>query len=127
MDPLYAVGAHAMLGEKYWALKDDTEHSITGDEKRVALNILAEMALGLQEPVYTDTDQVERIKFAIARTINVILQQGVEPVVLKSVANGNTKTTTTYRDRFVDPLARYIIEEVTGAKAVRFTARGRGE
>lgn len=122
--PLYDVtGGHELLGGKFYGLKDDS--NFTAAQKKAAYNVYAEQALRLKAPAFTG-DAAARIKNAVARQINVMLNEGVEPLVLKSVSNDNPGNTTQYRDRFVDPLAAQIVEDETGVKPVRYVPKVRG-
>jgi len=103
--------ASPLLSEKWAKLKTDAD--------RTALHLAAEMMLGLVAPVYTG-DDADMLGFAIVRQINFMLEHGVTPSVVQSAADGNRGTTTTYRNRWVDPDAAAIVALVTGAKPVRF-------
>jgi hypothetical protein len=129
VSPLYDVtGGHPLLGGKFLALKDDATlpgSGFTAAEKKAAYNIFAEQALRLKGPVFTG-DAADRIKYAVVRQINVLMNEGIEPLVLKSVSNTNPGNTTQYRDRYVDPLAAQIVEDETGVRAVRYVPKVRG-
>lgn len=114
---LYDITDNPLLEEKYKKLKDDGV--------RLSNQILAEMVLGLKAPLYTGSD-AEEIVYAIVEQINYQLQKGVEPEVIKSVSNTHPGNTTTYRDRYLSPIAWRIIERVTGVKTVRFAPFGHG-
>lgn len=124
MAVLYPVGTHPLLTPKFWSLADDTANGITKAQKQSAYNELAEAALGLVAPALTDAAAVAQLKYAVVLTINLMLQEGIEPHYLKSVSNDVPANTTTYRDRWVDPLARQLVEQVTGVRTVRLTPRG---
>lgn len=124
VEPLYDItGGHPMLGGKFYGLKDDT--LFTAVEKKKAYNIFAEQALRLKAPAFTG-DTADRIKYAVARQINVLLNEGIEPLVLKSISNTTPGNTTQYRDRYVDPLAAQIVEDETGVRPVRYVPKVRG-
>jgi hypothetical protein len=86
---------------------------------QTAEQVRAEMLLGLTAPLYTG-DDADELRYAIVLQINYQLERGATPNVLKAAADGNRGTTTTYRDRWVDPAAAAIVERVTGVRQVRF-------
>lgn len=127
VDPLYPVGNHALLSGKWWGLKDDVDPpAITAAEKRKAYNVEAEQALGLVGPAFVDAGKISRITNAVVRQINLMLNEGIEPMVLRSISNENPGNTTQYRDRFADPLAMEIVAQETGVRPVRYVAKARG-
>src|SRR5690242_2429966 len=114
---LYDITDHPLLSDAYTRLATD--------EAREANQVLAEMLLGLKAPAYAG-EAAERLGYAVVIQINFQLQHGIEPAVLKSVSNTHPGNTTSYRDRYVDPMAWKIVEEVTGVVTVGFKAPGIG-
>ena len=64
-------------------------------------------------------DDGDMLSIAVVRQINFMLEHGVTPSVTRSVGDTNRGTTTTYRDRWIDPDAAMIVARVTGVRHVR--------
>ncbi len=123
--PLYDVvtNGHPLLGGKWAGITADS--SFTKAEKQTAYNIFAEQCLRLKAPAYTG-DVADRLRYAVVRQINVLLNEGIEPLVFRTISNTNPGNTTQYRDRYVDPLAAQIVEDETGVRPVRYVPKVRG-
>jgi hypothetical protein len=94
-------------------------------EEKEAQQIMAEFILNLSAPQYTGPDATS-ITFAIARQIDFQMEQGITPEVMKSIGNAKAGLNTSYRDRYLDPVAWRIIEAVTKVATVGFSPPGRG-
>lgn len=117
MPPLYDVGSHPLLGEKFTKLKTAPE--------REAHNILAELLLDLRAPAYTANDALELV-YAVVMQINYQMEHGTAPEVTKSISNTHPGNTTAYRDRYVSPMAWAIVQRVTKVQTVGFRPPGFG-
>lgn len=117
LTPLYDIANHPLLGGKYNQLK-------TPEEKE-ATHIMAELLLDLRAPAYTGADG-EELAYAVVRQINFAMEHGVTPDVMKSVSQTVPGTTTTYRDRYLDPGAAAIVARVTKVATVRYVPMSRG-
>jgi hypothetical protein len=120
MDPLYPIGNHILLSAKAQGVLDPFA------ETREEYNAVAEQLLGLHAPAYTDQGVVTTLATAIAFQINFMVEQGIEPKVLRSKSNAHPGNTTAYRDRLVDPTAAALVASVTGRQEVGFRAPGWG-
>lgn len=109
--PLYDITAHPLLGGKYNQLKSP--------EEKEATHIMAELLLGLRGPALVGAD-AEELAYAVVRQINFGLEHGITPDIMKSVSQTVPGTTTTYRDRYLDPGAAAIVARVTKVAQVRY-------
>lgn len=116
MAVLYDITA-VPIGEKYTKLKTP--------EEKLAQQIMAEFILNLSAPVYVGPDATN-IGYAIARQIDFQMEQGLTSEVQKSIGNAHSGLNTTYRDRYLSPVAWRIIEAVTHVATVGFSPPGRG-
>lgn len=113
----YPIEGHPLLSGKYTGLK-------TQGEKDSNYH-MAEMLLGLVPPPYTG-EKAERLVYAIVLQVNFQLEHGLTPEIVKSVSNTHPGMATTYRDRYVSPVAWDIVRFVTGRTTVGFTPPGIG-
>ncbi len=98
-----------------------------GDEdQRRSHQELAERLLGLSQPIYTDLDIVGTLHIAIVLQVNFLLEQNLEPELLKSQSNQHPGNMTAYRDRYLSPKAAALVDTVTGRRQVRFEPPTRG-
>lgn len=115
--PLYDLSGHPLLADP-----KNKYNNLKGDPERAAQQSLAEILLGLEEPIATDAGEVEQIGYAIALQILFQMEQGATPMVDKSNNLQHPGNATVYRDRWLDPRAADIIRRVTGIEPVRFSA-----
>ena len=115
--PLYPVADHPLLSARYKALGTQPEKD--------AHAVLAELLLGLHPPALVD-DQAETLTYAVVKQINFLLQQGVEPSILETSNQSTPGIATSYRDRYVDPGALAIADQVLKRARVGFTVPGPG-
>lgn len=106
------------IGAKYTALKSAAE--------KLAQQEIAELLLNLTAPVYTNANEVVGLTLAIAHQIDFQLEQGLTSEEMKSVGNSHSGLNTTYRDRWVSPVAWDIVKRITKVATVGFTALGPG-
>lgn len=114
---LYDIDSHPLLSGKYKGLATDDE--------RDAQHQVAEMLLGLLPPAYTG-DKAEKLCYAIVLQVNFQVEHGLTPDITKSVSNAHPGNTTTYRDRYVSPVAWDIVRHVTGRTTPGLTPPGIG-
>lgn len=114
---LAGSSAEPLLSEKYLKLKSDDE--------RAAQQETAERLLNLSEPAYTGA-QMDAIQLALVHQINFQLEHGMTPEVMRSIGNAHSGLNTSYRDRWLSPVAWRIIEVTTGVQYVGFRAPGFG-
>lgn len=112
--------AHPLLSEKWANLGGPNATTQQRADQQTALQVSAEMILGLRAPVYTG-DDAQELAYAIVLQLNFMLEHGITPSVVKSSGDTNRGVTTTYRDRWIDPNAAVIVSRVTGVQQVRFT------
>lgn len=123
LTPLYPDTENvALLADptsRYRKLKTDPERS-----DQIAI---AELLLGLKEPVYTGRKASEII-YAIALQVNFQLDQGtITAQIMRSVStNAPGNSMTTYRDRYLHPGAADIVNRATGRAVVGFTPMASG-
>lgn len=113
------ASAEPLLGERWSKLggKDLSSEERTALQR--AYHIAAELALNLRAPLYTGDDALE-IGFYVVRQIIFMIEHGITPSIVKSVAQGNPSATKTFRDRWLDPDAAAGVARVTGDETVRF-------
>ncbi len=114
---LYDIDAHPLLSGKYAGLKTDDE--------RDAQHLVAEMLLDLRPPAYTG-DKAEELGYAVVRQINFQLEHGLTPEIVKSTSTTHPGLTTSYRDRYVSPVAWDIVKRDTGRTTIGMTPPGIG-
>jgi hypothetical protein len=73
----------------------------------------AEALLGLRSPAYSLTDDVEKIVLALVHQMNFQVAQGVDPLFVSASASTHAKQSTVYRDRYINPVAKQLVDEVT--------------
>lgn len=72
----------------------------------------AEVLLKLRTPVYTLAADVEKIGLAIAHQMNFQVAQGIDPRFTQTATSTHSKQTNVYIDRFIDPVAAALVNEV---------------
>jgi hypothetical protein len=114
---LYEIDTHPLLTDKW--------RGLPSDDTRDAQHILAELLLDLRPPAYTGVS-AEELSYAVASQVIFQLEHGITPEVIRSVSNAHPGNTTTYRDRYVSPVAWAIVRRVTGMTTVGMTPPGIG-
>ena len=115
---LYTITGHPLLSSKFLGLSDD--------DTREAYQTMAELLLDLRPPAYNTGTDADDIAYAIVAQINFLLQQDLDPEIVKSVSLSHPGMVTQYRDRYRSARAYEIVALVTRVKQVRFDVPGRG-